>query len=71
MQKAFGKKRPAPRFDLKSVYIIKEWRPFSNEWALKEMISHEKGRPLPQPLPFLPSEEKEGRVGHPTLFPIV
>ena len=53
MQKAFGKKRPAPRFDLKSVYIIKEWRPFSIEWALKEIISTEKVRPSASSVPSL------------------
>ena len=51
--KSLRQKRPAPWFDLKSVYIIKEWRPFSIEWALKEIISTEKGRPSASSVPSL------------------
>ena len=62
-------KKSSPLVSTLKVYIPKELAPLIIEWTLKVLISRQ--WVAPQSLPFLDFEEKEGRVGHPDLSPIV
>jgi len=62
-KKSLRQKKLAPRFDLKSVDIIKKLRPFIIGCAPKELISHEHEKGRPQQIPFVSLRGKRGARG--------
>ena len=60
IQKAFGKKKPAPRFDLKSIKIMKTCAP----WKLDEPLKNKKSsKGSPPQIPFVSRGGKRGARG--------